>query len=259
MTGSRIQRDPLLAVKRVAAGLGAAALLAVGMGATAAAAPVASSRAVPVSVRTAAGRARAATAACPAPPSRPATSTAYKLSGYRWDPAETIDYVLDTARVPAAQQKARIADIRTAMREAAKYSGLTVKYKGTEAKLVSPTTHRQLVQFEYSYLRNDVGVNTNIYNYSGTDQLLGGTVDVRSSTTTGYGPFDVKHPLASPEGHLLLFGVGETVGLNPVKTTYRQVMNPESSKSYYYDAYQAGDRFGLWKVGASAGCTGFKY
>jgi hypothetical protein len=198
-------------------------------------------------------------ARCPAGPGEPSKSTAYVLNGYRWDPAETVTWTFDTARVAKPQQKGRLADIKTAVAAVAKCSGLTFSYKGTETKLADPSTHRRLIQFEVSHLGHDGGVATDLYIFHDTDQMLGAVVDIQSSTTVGYGGFDRAHPLASPEGHLLLFGIGDAVGLGPVKTTEHEVMNPESSARFYATTYRAGDNYGLWKVGAAGGCGGFKH
>jgi hypothetical protein len=198
-------------------------------------------------------------ASCPAAPKRPAKSTAYTLSGYRWNPSETITYVVDTARVPNSQVKARVSDARRAMRAAAKDTGLVVSYRGTETKLVNAMTHPRLVQFEYANISGGVGVKPSLYNYFGTKQMYSAVIKVQSTTVTGYGAYNRTHPERSAEGHLLLFGVGETFGLFPVKDTYREVMNKLAREHFYYSSYQAGDTYGLWLVGSSKGCGGFQH
>ncbi|HLI02469.1 MAG TPA: hypothetical protein VKV06_16895 [Acidimicrobiales bacterium] len=204
-----------------------------------------------------------APAGCPKAPPRPATSTEYRTDGYRWNPSETIYYRVDTARLRSSQIKARVADAKRAMRASSTYSGLAVRYLGTESKLKSPSTHDRLVQFEYAELPKvkgvREGVSVNLFFYHGTKQMYSATIDTQITTATGYGPFDPGHPTRSAEGHLLLFGVGLTMGLAEGSIKWPVVMNPTTSTHSYYTRYQAGDRFGLWKVGASAGCGGFKY
>jgi hypothetical protein len=200
----------------------------------------------------------ATTATCPTPPKAPPVNDAYKVSGYRWNPEHTINYAVDTDRLKSSQIQARVADIRRAMRAAAAYSGLTVHYVGTETTSVNVATHPQLVQFIYRQQKN--AVFENLYTYSEDEaEMEGATVDLLPSVGIGYGGFDSKHPVASPEGHFLLFGVGIVSGLDGTKTTYRQVMNPTYSAKYFYTTYQGGDKRGLWKVGSAAGCGGFKY
>jgi hypothetical protein len=200
----------------------------------------------------------ATTATCPTAPKAPPANDTYKVSGYRWNPEHTIDYVVDTNRLKASQIAARVADIRRAMRAAAVYTGLTVHYAGTEKTSVPVATHPQLVQFIYRQQKN--AVFENLYTYSEDEsEMEGATVDLLPSVGIGYGGYDSTRPVASPEGHFLLFGVGIVSGLNGVKTNDRQVMNPTYSAKYFYTAYQGGDKRGLWKVGVAGGCGGFKY
>jgi hypothetical protein len=198
-------------------------------------------------------------ASCPAAPKRPAKSKGYKLNGYRWNPSETIKYVVDTARLPSSQVKARVSDARRAMREMAADTGLVVSYRGTETKLLDAMTHPRLVQFEYANISGGIGVKPNLYNYFGTKQMYSAVIKVQSTTVTGYGSYNRKHPERSAEGHLLLFGVGETAGLAPVKDTYREVMNGVAREHFYYNSFQRGDKYGLWLVGSSKGCGGFQH
>ena len=198
-------------------------------------------------------------ASCPRAPKAPRRNTNYAVNGLRWDPKDTIKYEVDTARLRQSQVKARVSDARRAMREAAKYSGLIVSYRGTESKLKNATKEPFLVQFEYSNLSGGRGVAVSPYVFVGTHQMFGAVVDIQSTTSTGYGRYDTRHPEHSAEGHLLLFGVGGTFGLKAVKTSDRQVMNPHSSKRFYYESYQGGDKYGLYKVGASRGCGGFRH
>jgi hypothetical protein len=244
------------------AALGAGALTTGVAGAAAASAAAGAARAAAsVAAIPAPAAAAAPPASCPPAPKAPADDPYYKLSGLRWDPKDTITYRIDTARLASSQVAARVADVKRAFAYADRWTGLRFSYGGTESALRKPSP--QVVQVEY--LASTSPVVAKSYYYARPlrpptkRELAAGLVTITLSSKTGYGAFDSSRPIASPEGRSLLFGVGVVLGLEPVSTKWRQVMDPRFSKAHYYESFQPGDRRGLWRIGAAAGCGGFEF
>jgi hypothetical protein len=206
---------------------------------------------------------RAATrrrASCPPAPKRPRRSRDYRLSGARWDPARPIDWVLVTAGT--TDVAARIADWRRAFADARVDTGLQFHFAGTVAE-ADPTPPAFLVQIGY-FAPPSLPVTGAFARLSSTfrpgppRQLLDVSVSVVDTMRPGYGPFDIFDPAASPEGGVVLHEVGAVLGLDNLPASApAAVMSPEIDLRHYFRGFQAGDDYGLWRVGAAAGCAGF--
>jgi hypothetical protein len=150
----------------------------------------------------------------------------------------------------------RDADIRSAMRQAAEYSGLTVEYRGTEA--AQTAVKFSTIQFVYT---PSTGYSATPYvvtvNGASTKEMAAGIIDVNPSFGYGFGPFDTKSGAHSPEGEVLLQTIGFEFGLDTVKATYRQVMNKSPQGRFWYGHFQGGDERGLYEAGSVKGCGGF--
>jgi hypothetical protein len=255
-------RRTLHHARRAAATLALCALAGTLTATGATAAPLASAPTTASGATTPGAAASDAARSCPSAPPRPPTSTHYKLDGENWDPAEPIDWVLDTRNVAAGAVAGREADIRRALADAARPTHFDFVDKGTETRVRTSPPYL-LVQFAYvrtfpTGTSGDLGNETTTFVNGARTQSVDATVSLAATLAPGFGSYDLTSPTASPEGDVLLHEIGAVLGLRDVTTPDPGVvMQPEAGPGAYYGSYQTGDVYGLWRVGAADGCRNF--
>jgi len=194
-----------------------------------------------------------------------------RSSVLRWNPCQVITYKINVDAVPgAAQKKAVVLEIRTAVGRLAIAAGLRYLYRGATTEVPRTTTiDRQSAELVIAVTtpdRTDIGIGHQVLGFGGyhfwrwSGASSKGTPADGAAIARGWVVLDRTGWLALPpgfgagihRGNVILHELGHTVGLDHVGDRH-QLMYPTLLASGP-NGYAAGDRAGLARVGRSAGC-----
>jgi Matrixin len=184
----------------------------------------------------------------------------------RWNPCQAaITYRVNLGGVPAAKRTALLSDVKSSVQKLAAADGMTYRYTGTtsfvpkQGNLTSAPAEIVVAAVapgatDFSLPKNALGFGGVIWStwYGGGREgaaVVRGYVVLSPAAMTslkpGFGPGQTR-------GNVILHELGHASGLDHVDST-DELMNPVLTSSAP-NGFGAGDRTGLKKVGARAGC-----
>ncbi|HXR68521.1 MAG TPA: M66 family metalloprotease, partial [Dermatophilaceae bacterium] len=162
----------------------------------------------------------------------------------RWNPCESVHYLVEPAGAPAGWQN----DVSNDISQAANATGLSFVSDGTSGS--APSGYNGIVISWTSQLSGGDTVGLTTYSYynvsSYSPQIVSANIQLLGSLRGGTG--------TSGEEPVLLHELGHALGLGHVNAA--EVMNPVDQG---YTTYHAGDLNGLTRLGASQGGCGSFY
>ncbi len=185
----------------------------------------------------------------------------------RWNPCQdAITYKVNLSGVATAQRAALLGRVRTAFRKLAAVDGLTYRYTGSTTFVPKQGNLAQqpaeIVVAAVSPKATDFALTANSLGFGGVlwSTWSGGSAGAGAAVVRGYVVLDPAglHKLAPrfgpgrTQGNLILHELGHATGLDHVHSG-GQLMNPALTAAAP-DGFAAGDRAGLKKIGAGAGC-----